>query len=258
MSLEKAIKKTIDYGRRYGCELGVNEIKERLISDKIYKDETHPSPISSEGPPTLSGVSMDLKREVLVKIKKVNDFIKLIKNNFDDVLFVGITGSVAAGYPKKNDDIDLIIITRRNRLWWTRLKLRYLVYKNNIPHRKYGQKENKDEFCFNFWLDEESLLIPKNRQNLRSAMDLILMKQILNRENVYERFILKNDWAKRWVATGYSKLDVRSSIVDRRKTDNLYWWIVNLLLFIPQYLFMKRKMKNGEEVGLGRAIFNER
>jgi hypothetical protein len=148
-----------------------------------------------------------------------------------------------------------MIITKKDSLWLNRFKLRYYIYKNNIPHRKYGQKEKRDEFCFNLWLDENNLLLPKSRRNLRSAVDLILMKPILNKNKSYEKFILKNSWAKKWVATGYSKIDVGSSIVDRRCKNNYFWFLINLLMFIAQYLFMKRRIKN-EKVDLRQAFFH--
>lgn len=260
MKLDDAIKRTIAYAKKHNCELSGEEIGERLISDKIYSQKEinkyktlHPVGTSLDPARGRAG------REALIKIKKAKKLSKLLERKFKDILMVGITGSVAAGYPDENDDIDLMIITKKNTLWLTRLKLRYFIYTKHIPHRKYGQKENRDEFCFNLWLDEDKLLLPKSRQNLKSAVDLILMKAILNRENAYEKFILENDWAKKWVATGYSLKPSAPDKIGDTSLDReaLLDKVVNWLVFIPQYLFMKKRIKS-EEISLKQAIFNEK
>lgn len=261
MELNEDIKKTIEYAKKFDCELTNEEIVERLISNKVYKDEEIEKMIKThrlyETPP--------LKREAFSKekIEKAERFVKLIKDKFKDILYIGVTGSVAAGHPNKDDDIDLIIITKKDKLWWTRLKMRYFIYKNSIPHRKYGKQENKNELCFNFWLDQNHLRLPKNRHNLRCSVDLILMKPIMNRENIYEKFMLENKWAKKWVASGYSKktklFEQNPSALQAPPLDRgaFIFFVINILLFVPQYLFMRKKIKS-EEVNLGYALFNER
>jgi len=48
------------------------------------------------------------------------------------------------------------------------------------------------------------LRIKKEKQKLKNAIDLILIKPLINRNKTYEKFILANSWAKKYVATGYS------------------------------------------------------
>jgi predicted nucleotidyltransferase len=252
VKLEQAIKKTIKYSQRYKGQLTKKQLFERLIGNKIYTRKEIYKIIEQ----TLRPAGASLDRAALIKIKKAENLAKLLNKKFKDILFLGITGSVAAGYPKKNDDIDLMIIIQKNKLWLTRLKLRYFIYKNSIPHRRYGQKENRDEFCFNLWLDENNLLLPKNKQNLKNAVDLILIKPLINRNKTYEKFINANNWAIKYVATGYSRLVDRSSIIDRRENKNNYLdKIVNWMVFWPQYWYMKKRIKN-EEIGLHEAFFH--
>jgi hypothetical protein len=257
MSILSAVKKTINYSEKYGGKLTKKQLFERLISNKVYKKEE----INSLNPSVLWTSPFD-KRETFAKqkTKKAKQLAKLIENKFKDILFLGVTGSVAAEYPKKNDDIDLIIITRKNKLWLNRFKLRWFVFKNKIPHRKYGQKENRDEFCFNLWLDENNLLLPKNRQNLQNAIDLILMKPLINKSKIYKKFIIVNSWAKKWVATGYaSKIsDVRCQMSDKKISDVRFQMsdkIINWLMFWPQFWYMKKRIKK-EKINLHQAFFH--
>ena len=256
MDTFESIQKTIKYAQKYGGQLNEKQLFERLIGNRVYKKEeigrfieqTLRLPILSE--------STSLNREALIKEKKAKRLAKKISENFKDILFLGITGSVAAGYPKKNNDIDLIIITKINKLWITRLKLRFFIKTNKIPHRKFGGKEKADEFCFNLWLDEESLGLKKEKQNLKNAVDLILMKPLINRKQTYEKFILANGWAKEYVATGYSLKPTLPSLEKGGfKNGNFFDRMVNWLVFWPQFLYMRKKIKN-EKIGLHEAFFH--
>lgn len=256
MSLKKSIKKTIEYAQKFGFELNSKELEERLISKKIFKEKE-----------IIGFFDKNKKYKSLINIKNKNQWTKdkfqkaeklavLIEKKFENILFLGITGSVAANNTKEDDDIDLMIIAKKNTLWIIRLKLRWFIYSHKIAHRKYGNKQKKDEFCFNLWLDEGRLRLPKIKQNLRSAIDMILVKPIINKNETYEKFLLANHWAKRWVATGYNKIvDRRSLIVDKKAKFNLINWLVNFLVFVPQYLWMLPKIKK-EKINLHQAFFH--
>jgi predicted nucleotidyltransferase len=251
MSISESIKRTIKYSQKYGGELTDEQLFERLIGNKIYTREE----ISNVKFP-ISNKKNIYKKE---KLEKARELARLIEKNFKNILFLGITGSVAAGYPKKNDDIDIMIITKENRLWITRLELRLFVGLNKIPHRKFGKKGTKDEFCFNLWLDESSLKIRKEKRNLKNAIDLILTKPLTNKEKTYEKFIFSNDWAKKYVATGYS-LKKHSpayggTSLDRVTVKNIWDKVVNWLVFWPQFWYMKKKIRR-EKVGLHEAFFH--
>jgi len=252
MSLKSAVKKTIEYADNFGSYININEIKKRLISRKIYSEKMIEEEISK-----LNWKNKKNKWEK-IKITKAKKLALQLKNEFKEILFLGISGSVATGHPKKNDDIDILVITKANALWKNRFFLRWWMYKNKIPHRKYNKTELKDQFCFNLWLDENHLQIPKNRQNLNNAMDLLLLKPLINKKNTYEKFVLANDWAAKFVATGYSKKvkDFRFKKNDLRiKKLFLLKKITNWLYFWPQYWYMKPKISK-EKIGLHQAFFH--
>lgn len=252
MSLKSAVKKTIDYAAIFGSHINKNEIKQRLISKRIFKI----SRIDTE----IGVLNWKNKKNKWRKIKitKAKRLANLIKNNFEEILFLGVTGSVASGHPQQDDDIDILIITKSNALWKNRFKLRWWINKNKIPHRKYNSIEKKDQFCFNLWLDENFLEIPNQRQNLQNAMDLILLIPLLNRNNIYEKFILSNKWATKFVATGYNRIvkDLRFKNNDLRIEQNFILRNVsNMMYFWPQYWYMKKKIR-GEMVNLHQAFFH--
>ncbi|HPT66034.1 MAG TPA: nucleotidyltransferase domain-containing protein [Candidatus Woesebacteria bacterium] len=250
MSILTSIKKTIKYSQKHGGFLTKDQLFERLISNKIYKRKEIYKLIK------LKVYQVKSKKILEDKIKKATDLAKIIDQKFKDILFLGITGSVAAGYPKKNDDIDIVIITKKNKLWINRLKLRFFIVINKIPHRKFGKKEKKDEFCFNLWLDEKALEIKDKKQNLKNAMDLILIRPLINKNKTYEKFIYINDWAKKWVATGYNdKVKKFINLKVTKSYKNIFDMVINWLVFWPQFWYMKKKMKK-EKVNLHQAFFH--
>lgn len=252
MGSKRAIKKTIEYANHFKSRIDRDEFFDRLISFKKYSRQEINK--LTEGLPQAKKADKNYEK----KYKKAVKIGKKIEKFFKNILFLGISGSVASGHPKKNDDIDFLIITRGNKLWETRFWLRWWIFKNQIPHREYGKKGKSDEVCFNLWLDEFSLLLPKNRRNIRSAVDLVLLKPLINRNKTYEKFILANNWAKKWVATPYINRtkDLRFKIQDLRIRQNSFDLFINNLYFWPQYGYMKKKIKK-EQVGLHEAFFHE-
>jgi hypothetical protein len=252
-SLSKAIERTIDYGEKYGVKYTTEDVFFRLIGNKSYALDKIPKIIK----PTT-------KKYYKEKLKKAKELALKLTKKFRSVEMAGITGSVAAEYPKKDDDIDLMVITKKDSLWITRLGIRGWIWIKQIPHRKYNQKQNGNEFCFNLWLEEDSLKLPKNKQNLKNAMDLILMKPIVNKNKTYERFILENKWAEKYVKNGYSQIisnpparraGFKFLMSNKKEKINILKKIINWVAFKLQYFYMRRKFK-GERVDLKRAFFH--
>lgn len=126
--------------------------------------------------------------------KKVANWLKLIPF----IKMVALTGTLAMNNVKKNDDIDLLIITGRNRLWLTRLITNFLV--EIIAERRHPKDKNvKDKICLNMFLDEKHLALPKLEQNLFTAHEICQLKILWQRETVYQRFLKENQWYKKFL-----------------------------------------------------------
>lgn len=252
----EAITKTIKYSQKYKCQLTLDQLHQRLISPNIFTKEEVEKIVLSIKYQVLS-----IKKNIIFeeKFEKARELAAKIAKKFPDILFIGISGSVAAGYPKKDDDIDLFLITKKNCLWINRLRLRLYIYKNRIPHRKFNKQQKPDQFCFNIWMDEQDLTINSQKQNLKNAMDLILLIPILNKNYSYERLIKANDWAKKYVATGYLKIvsSIKYQVLSIDNINNFLDKIVNWLVYWPQFWYMKKKIKS-EEINLYRAFFHQK
>ena len=142
--------------------------------------------------------------------------------------------------------------------------MRLYIKLNNIPHRRYGKKEKANDFCFNLWMDEDNLLVPKLKQNQKNAVDLIMVKVLLNKNNIYKKFIFENNWAKKYVANGYNQLRIKNYLsscgagelrIKKTKTS-IIKIVINYLAFVGQIIYIRLKGPI-KFINLGQAFFHK-
>ncbi|GLU51243.1 nucleotidyltransferase domain-containing protein [Dyadobacter frigoris] len=118
--------------------------------------------------------------ELMITARQVSRF--LIK--FPFVRGVGISGSLSKNYADKQSDIDLFIITKKNRLWIARTlmhvfkKLTFLIGKQH-------------HFCMNYYVDEKQLEIEE--KNIYTAIEVATIIP-LEGSAVFEDFYRANQW----------------------------------------------------------------
>lgn len=175
-----------------------------------------------------------------------------ILNHILSIKGLFITGALAMNSADKNADVDLLVITRRGLMWTSRALVLLLFRLLGFPTRKFGDKNEKDKLCFNLWLDEENLSWPSKKRNIFSAHEIAQIKPIINKDNIYERFLYANRWLK-----DYWPNSVRIIKPKRRPKGKM----INLLYLIEafarksQYFYMKRKITK-EVVGKNKAVFH--
>ncbi len=166
------------------------------------------------------------KLEIAKKTAAIIKCLPLVK-------FIGVTGSVAAGNAKKEDDIDLLIIASTGWLWTTRLLVTIIVGVTGIRRRP-GEKKVKNKICLNMFVDESNL--NAFSQNLFVAHELIQLKPLIDKDNTYHRFLDANQWVKEYLpnsmVSGRSELTVagrgffalvRKTIESMMRKFQLWW-----------------------------------
>lgn len=108
------------------------------------------------------------------------------------IRMVAVTGALAMGNADKDDDIDLMVITSKNRLWLSRLLSLGLIF----PRLRRAKKVN-NRVCLNLWLDETALTL--EHQDLYTAHELCQARPVLNRGQTYQKFIGANLWYKKFL-----------------------------------------------------------
>lgn len=126
--------------------------------------------------------------------KQVARWLKLIPT----IKMVAVTGALAMENSNKNDDIDLLIITSKNRLWLTRF-LTVILLELVAKRRHPADKEVKDKICLNMFLDEGHLEVPKKEQDLFSSHEVCQLKVLWDKNGIYQKFLKANLWSKKFL-----------------------------------------------------------
>jgi len=219
--LQKAILKTLAYADVFGYPLISKELYRFLIADEVFSSVSFRKvftrinvnekrlPAGKAGIDTngkyffLRGrkgiVSLRKKREKWSQNKlqiaqKVAKWLKTIPF----IKMVAVTGNLAMNNSDKDDDIDLLIITGKNRLWLTRF-LTVLLVELVANRRRPGDKDVEDKICLNMFLAEDCLRVPEKEQDLFSAHEVCQLKPIWSKNNVYQEFITQNQWYQKFL-----------------------------------------------------------
>ena len=127
------------------------------------------------------------------------------------VRFIGITGSLSMHSATPEDDIDLLIITARGRLWLTRALVLTALWAMRVKRADDGRSEHPDQACANIFLSEDDLLLPDH--NLFIAHEICQMLPLLG-PHTYQHFLDANKWVRtflpQWEAGASAWQDRRS------------------------------------------------
>ena len=151
-------------------------------------------------------------------------YLKLV-SLFPQIKLVGLSGSISMMNARENDDIDLFIITEKNRLFTGRLIALVLAQLLGLRRNRDSAKQflsheslslaqeggvpleskkivfasshhHKDKVCLNLFFDESNLKVPKFKQTLFVGHEVLQMKPIIIKDNIYEKFLVANLWVQ--------------------------------------------------------------
>ncbi|MCL4364621.1 hypothetical protein M1328_05290 [Patescibacteria group bacterium] len=145
-------------------------------------------------------------------------YVKLI-SLFPQIKLVGLSGSISMMNAKENDDIDLFIITTKNRLFTGRFVALVLAQILGLRRHRELQKFDtaffdrhtpmgplaivskrvssllyKDKVCLNLFFDERELNVPEFKQTVFVGHEVLQMKPLINKSHTYEKFLSANQW----------------------------------------------------------------
>lgn len=126
---------------------------------------------------------------------------------FPQIKLIGISGSVAMRNASVGDDIDLFVITSKKRLWTGRFICLVVASCLNV-RRIRKSKHVKNKICLNLFFDESDLKLPEKKQTEYGGHEVLQMKPVVIKNNMYYRFLKANDWvgehfpnAKKYIET---------------------------------------------------------
>lgn len=210
--IDEAILKTLCYRDIFDYPLTEEEIAQFLIDQRASPEEIKRAlaQLIAEGilgerngfyflRERESIVKTRLRREMISEEKFSNalKFAKMLRP-IPWVKAVFLTGALAAGNAKEEDDLDLLVITSRNRVWLSRF-LAAILFKLLGVKRSPGIEKSPNAICLNMFLAEDSLDLPDNEQSLYSAHEIALAKPLWAREGLHQRFLGENLWVRKYL-----------------------------------------------------------
>lgn len=191
--------------------------------------------------------------------KKAADLIKIAGKvgsfliRFPYVRGVAVSGSLSKNYADENSDIDLFIITAKNRLWIARTLMHAFKKLTFLVNRQ-------DYFCMNYYIDEQQLeIIEKSTYTAIEIVTLIPLRG----SGIFEKFCAANTWTEQYLPNKVMDLSpvqpapdsyfkgLMESLFNNAAGDG----IDNLLMSITAGRWLKKTQKNklnakGKTMGL--------
>ncbi|MDD2730780.1 MAG: hypothetical protein PHW33_01505 [Candidatus Portnoybacteria bacterium] len=108
------------------------------------------------------------------------------------IRLIAVTGSLSADNPETSSDWDLLVVTKKNRLWTARLMLTALT--GLLGRRRHGQL-TRDRFCLNCYLTDKKLtILPTAKlRDFHAAQEYGRLIPIMETaKGIYEKFTQDN------------------------------------------------------------------
>ena len=221
-------------------------IPDQVQNDKVFKYTLGEYSISLKDQSSKFKISCQ-------KIKKIERYIGLL-SLFSQIRLIGLSGTVAMMNAVKDDDIDLFIITAGNRLFTGRFIALVLAQLMGL-RRKYQKKPddrpaNSDKVCLNLFFDESDMKIPKKKQTEYVAHEVLQMKPVAVKGDVYGRFMKANGWVFDIFPNARTVSSIKNKVSGINKVNTKYFilntcadWIEILLQKLQLYFIRRHQTK---------------
>lgn len=190
---------------------------------------------------------LDRTKNIQKKLKIANTVSKIL-SYIPTVYFIGLTGRLSHLDAEKDDDIDMIFITRKKTIWITRLILLSVLEYLNV-RRVWNDKKPSNKICPNLILDETALLWPKGKRDIYTAHEIVNIYPLYDKNNIFQKFLKKNNWITRY----YPNLSWnKTGFINPKK-----YFTLNFLSFfatLPLFEFAAGRI---QKIYMGNKITNE-
>ncbi len=207
---EHAIKKTLAYRSIFKYPVSKYQLKTFLVTDREFKNKIfdeclehllHRGFIKEKNKkyylPGINPVEWHEKKALTKKILGKNEEILRLLAKIPWLNLLAVTGSVAAYNTQNDSDIDVMIVSTKNRVWITRFFVTVLL---KIMKRYPRTDGEKGKICTNLFIDGKELSWSSDKRNIYVAHDIVLMQPVIDKNNTYLRFLNANKWVSGYFA----------------------------------------------------------
>jgi len=279
-SLERAILLTVSYTNQFDFPLTILELYERLVlrrqadSSPLFKPQNLTISLLKKAVTALVSakkleqaagfIFLPQRRQVValrqaraeMAVQKKSEVVAFVTQAQKIPWITGIfvTGSLAMKNAKTDDDIDFMIVTRSRRLWLTRLWVIWFAWRKGKRRSWHG--EEKNSWCFNLWVAEDTLSVFQQTPSLYVAYELLQATAVFDRGGVEERLMAEVPWTTQFLPLA-KKFTTRRQSSEQLHQANFWLMILEKLAFGVQWLYMRRHITR-EKISLNWAFFHPR
>ena len=123
--------------------------------------------------------------------------------------FIALSNSIGSYNIREKGDIDLFIITKRNRIWTSRFTLALIAKLFNL---RPSPEDETDKLCLSFFISEANL----NLQNYTKENDfyflywLVNLNPVYDKDNYFDKLLSENMWIKNYLPNYFKIINVSS------------------------------------------------
>ncbi len=192
------------------------------------------------------------------KMRKIQKYVQILAK-FPQIKLIGLSGTVAMLNAEENDDVDLFIITAKNRLFTGRFiaivfaqllglkrsrdSATKFFHSEKIYFASSRSHKHKDKVCLNLFFDESSLTVPEFKKTEYVAHEILQMKPLIAKGDAYKRFLEANRWVFRIFPNARFKIKDQRSKPQRKKKNFLGDIFEYLVKKFQLYLIRKHQTK---------------
>jgi predicted nucleotidyltransferase len=157
------------------------------------------------------------------------DRVAVILSWFPFVRGIAISGSLSKNYADDQSDIDLFIITAKNRLWLARTLMHCLKKVSFLVNRQHL-------FCMNYYIDEAQLEIEE--KNIYTATEIATLLP-LRGIAAFQDFYKKNAWSRNYLPNHQMRISYIKEMPQSVVKRSLEWLLDNSFGNLLDNFFMK-------------------
>ena len=138
----------------------------------------------------LLGVKNAPNPHEIMLFKRAKKYIEII-TWIPGIRMIAVVNSLSMYATNKNSDIDLFIVTEKNRMWLVRVLLTFVFWMHGVWRHK---KEIAGNFCLSFWMENEMMDMEKIalKNDVYLYFWMYYMKPVLLDGTIWEEFQKKN------------------------------------------------------------------
>lgn len=250
---EIAILTTLAYSSLFSFPMNKDELWQYLISNSPIDRKLFDHSLKTltqhitvrDGYYILKGHEENIRRRMLYVHEVSSKYARASKvasilSYITTIEFIGVSGGLAAKNVSPEDDIDLFIIVKKDKVFITRFWIVCVLQFLGL-RRKRKQQKAPNKICVNLIIDTASIVWQPSQQDVYTAREIAQVQPLYERNDIYQLFLHMNKWVTAFLPNAYeSKKTVEFS---HKKRETLTQIVSFIMTSRPLEIIMRFMQK---------------